>query len=41
MEVNITEMSDEVKMQENNMATENIDNSDKTEKPSADAILIR
>lgn len=41
MEVNITELTEEVKMHENNMATDSLDNANNTEKPSADAILIR
>lgn len=40
VEVNITELNEEVTMHENNM-NESMDGTEKTEKPSADAILIR
>ncbi|XP_045778380.1 zinc finger protein 32-like isoform X3 [Maniola jurtina] len=40
VEVNITELTDELKMHENNTTGDCMESSDKAEKPSADAILI-
>ncbi|XP_034837002.1 zinc finger protein 32-like isoform X3 [Maniola hyperantus] len=40
VEVNLTELTDELKMHENNTSGDCIESSDKAEKPSADAILI-
>ncbi|XP_046962662.1 zinc finger protein 32-like isoform X2 [Vanessa cardui] len=40
VEVNITELNEEVKMHDNNMSGDSSENLDRTEKPSADAILI-
>lgn len=41
VEVNITEMNDELKMHANNSSSDCMGATDNTEKPSADAILIR